>query len=68
MLDDAGTIRTEKHSYPRHVSVPLMLGLLTLPLLFGWFLARRGYPNSTRIAVAIYAVLTPALAALGRLG
>jgi hypothetical protein len=50
----------------RHISGPLMLGLLTIPLLFGWFLARRGYANSTRVVVAVYALLAPAIAILAR--
>ncbi|WP_193754598.1 hypothetical protein [Sphingomonas sanguinis] len=41
----------------RRISGPLMLGLLTMPLLFGWFLARRGYANSTREVVAVYALI-----------
>ena len=53
---------------PRRISGPLMLGLLTVPLLSGWFLARRGYANSTRVIVAVYAMLGPAIAILGAMG
>lgn len=56
----------QSDSESRHISGPLMLGLLTLPLLFGWFLARRGYANSTRVIVAVYALLAPVIAILAR--
>ncbi|WP_219894074.1 hypothetical protein [Aquisediminimonas profunda] len=45
----------------RRISGPLMLGLLTLPLIFGWLLLRPGYAKSTRITVAIYALFIPFL-------
>jgi hypothetical protein len=59
LMPDA-TIKTGLDQRPpksRRISGPLMLGLLTMPLVFGWFLARRGYANSTRIIVAVYASL-----------
>ena len=63
------TSQADNHRGPspsRPISGPLMLGLLTVPLLFGWFLARRGYANSTRTTVAVYALLAPAIAILAR--
>ena len=44
----------------RPIGVLLMIGLLTVPLVFGWFLLRPGYANSTRIVVLVYALLGPA--------
>ncbi|MFC3581121.1 hypothetical protein [Sphingomonas hylomeconis] len=41
----------------------LIVGLLILPWIFGWFLAARGYANSTRAIVAVYALVAPALIA-----
>lgn len=52
----------------RRIGGLLMLGLLTVPLLFGWLLLRPGYSNSTRIIVAVYALLAPALVAVSSLG
>lgn len=60
--DDQGPSQT------RPISGALMLGLLTLPLLVGWLLARRGYANSTRVIVAVYALLTPVIVFLGTSG
>jgi hypothetical protein len=45
----------------RPIGVLLMIGLLTMPLIFGWLLLRPGYANSTRIVVLVYALLGPAL-------
>ena len=53
-------LRQSDEAY-RKVGFPLIIGLYVLPALFGWFLLRRGYANSTRIAVFIYAVITVAL-------
>ncbi len=52
----------------RRISGPLMLGLLAMPLVFGWFLARSGYKNSTRTIVSVYALLAPVAAILSALG
>ncbi len=35
---------------PRRVSMPLMIGMLTVAPLVCWFLLRRGYARSTRTA------------------
>jgi hypothetical protein len=43
---------------PHRISGPLMLGLLVAPVLFAWFLLRRGYATSTRIAAFSYAAVT----------
>lgn len=40
----------------RVVSLPLMIGLVTLPWLFGWLLLRRGYSSSLRRIVLICAL------------
>ena len=45
----------------RKIGFPLIIGLYVLPALFGWFLLRRGYANSTRTAAFIYAAITVAL-------
>ena len=45
----------------RPIGVLLMIGLLVIPLLFGWLLLRPGYANSTRIVVAAYALMMPVL-------
>ncbi|WP_188657623.1 hypothetical protein [Sphingomonas metalli] len=62
------TTGQQGHPRNRQISGPLMLGLLTVPLVFGWFLARKGYARSTRVIVAIYALLAPTIAILDTLG
>ncbi|KIU27672.1 hypothetical protein SR41_10120 [Sphingomonas melonis] len=52
---------------PRLIGGPLMLGLIALPLVFGWLLLRGGYATSTSIVVAIYAMVGPLLVALNAL-
>jgi hypothetical protein len=52
----------------RRISVPLTIGLLTMPIVFGWLLLRPGYANSTRSVVLAYAALGPALFLLSGLG
>jgi hypothetical protein len=49
---------------PRFISAPLMLGLIALPIIFVWFLLRRGYSRSTRNAAFAYAFAFPALSLL----
>ncbi len=51
----------EQDGERRPIGVLLMIGLLTVPLVFGWLLLRPGYANSTRILVLVYALLGPAL-------
>ena len=58
----------EGRATPRPISGVLMIGLVTVPLLFGWLLARRGYSNSTRAVVAVYALVAPTIAVLSSLG
>ena len=48
----------------RLVSLPLMVGLLTLPTVCGWLLLRRGYANSLRLVVLVYALAVPLLGLL----
>lgn len=49
---------------PRHVSAPLMVGLIALPILFVWLLLRPGYSRSLRQAAFTYAFALPVLALL----
>ena len=44
---------------PRVVSLPLMIGLVALPIVFGWLLLRRGYASSLRRIVCLYALTMP---------
>src|SRR3569623_1400531 len=41
----------------RRLSMPLLAGLLAVPLLFIWFMLRRGYARSTRVAAFSYAAV-----------
>jgi hypothetical protein len=41
----------------RRLSMPLLVGLLTVPVLFIWFMLRRGYARSTRVAAFTYAAV-----------
>jgi hypothetical protein len=52
----------------RRIGVPLMFGLIAVPLVFGWFLLRPGYANSTRLVVLVYAMMGVAFAFFGGLG
>jgi hypothetical protein len=52
---------------PRHVSLPLMIGLVGMPLIFVWFLLRPGYSRSLRQAAFTYAFALPTLSLLGAL-
>lgn len=45
----------EAPSEPKPVNGWLMIGLVTLPSVFFWLLLRRGYSNSLRTVVFIYA-------------
>jgi hypothetical protein len=38
----------------RRLSGPLLLGILVLPVVFSWFLLRRGYSNSLRMGAFLY--------------
>lgn len=49
---------------PRHVSVPLMIGLVALPFIFAWFLLRPCYSRSLRQAAFAYAFALPILGLL----
>jgi hypothetical protein len=48
---------------PRQINMLLMLGLISLPALFAWFLLLPGYARSTRNAAFAYAFL-PVVAAI----
>ncbi len=41
----------------RPLSALLLAGILLMPGIFGWFLARRGYSRSLRLGTFCYAVL-----------
>lgn len=45
----------------RKIGIPLIAGIYMAPTVFGWLLLRRGYANSTRMAVFIYALVTIAI-------
>jgi hypothetical protein len=49
---------------PRYPSLPLMIGLIVLPIVFFWFLLRRGYASSTRNAAFAYTFTFPVLTLL----
>lgn len=51
------TLRPE----PRRPSTLLMLGLLVAPLLFSWFLLRRGYSSRLRFAAFTWMAACTAL-------
>jgi len=42
---------------PRPVALPLMAGLIALPVIFVWVLLIPGYARSTRVAAFTYAFL-----------
>jgi hypothetical protein len=50
----------------RHLSGPLLLGMLTAPALFVWFFLRSGYPASLRRAAFTFTIITTAIAIAGR--
>ena len=41
----------------RHLSLPLLIGILVLPVVFVWFLLRCGYSNSLRVGAFLYLAL-----------
>jgi len=45
----------------RRIGVPLMLGLILLPIVFYWFLWRQGYSTAARVGAGVYLVLGLAL-------
>ena len=49
----------------RRIGIPLMAGVFMIPIIFWWFLLRRGYANSTRVAALIYAVVNYAIPVIG---
>jgi hypothetical protein len=51
----------------RHLSGPLLLGLLTVPLIFSWFLLRRGYSSSLRKTVLIYTTTVTLIPMIGQM-
>ena len=49
---------------PRHISGPLMIGLIVLPIIFYWFLLRPGYSRTARIGAGLYLAFGVALGIL----
>ena len=52
---------TPEAAEPRHLSPPLLLGILVLPAIFFWFLLRRGYSSELRLGAFLYMAMTMAL-------
>ena len=52
---------SETEAEYRSLGVPLALAIYANPLVFFWFLLRRGYTNSLRVAASIYLVVFTAL-------
>ena len=50
-----------ENAEPRHISAPLMIGLVALPIVFVWFLFGRGYARSTRTAALVCTFTLPVL-------
>lgn len=50
----------------RHLSAPLLLGLIVLPSLFCWLLLRRGYSWSLRRSAFFYAAVLTVAGYFGR--
>ena len=55
----------EEAPVPRPLSAWLLIGMLTLPILFCWLLLRREYSRSQRIAGFTYAGATIAIGITG---
>lgn len=55
-------------SEPRKINLLFMTALLSVPILFVWFLFLPGYARSTRMAALLYAFATPVLVLLTALG
>jgi len=51
----------------RHLNAPLLAAILAVPMIFAWFLLRRGYSKSLRSAAFLYTGLNVALSFLGSL-
>jgi uncharacterized ion transporter superfamily protein YfcC len=43
---------------PRRLSLPLLLGILVLPVVFAWFLLREGYSSPLRAGAFLYMAIT----------
>jgi hypothetical protein len=52
----------------RSLGTWLLVGLLCVPILFCWFLLRRGYPASLRRTVFSYAGIMTLVPLIGRWG
>ena len=50
----------------RHLSGPLLIGMLAFPVVFVWFFLRAGYSPSLRRAAFTYTGVTTAVVLLGR--
>ena len=50
----------------RHFGAPLALGILVLPMIFAWFVLRRGYTNGVRVGAFAYLAVCAAIAFVPR--
>ncbi len=57
---------TAPEDHVRPMSAILLLGLLMAPILFCWFVLRRGYASSFRWAVFVYTIIMTVVPAIGR--
>src|SRR3954447_21686112 len=51
----------EREAPARRLSLPLLAGMLTVPVLFVWLFLRRGYTASLRRAAFFYTAVTLAI-------
>ena len=52
-------------SEPRRLSAWLLAGILSFPVVFTWFLLRRGYSGTLRLGAFLYLAFTLALGIAG---
>jgi hypothetical protein len=50
----------------RHLSGLLLIGMLTVPVVFVWFFLRQGYSRSLRWTASTYTIVTTGILVLGR--
>ena len=52
-------------AHDRHLSGPLLVGMLSFPLIFVWFFLRAGYSPSLRRAAFFYTGVFTAISVIG---
>ena len=57
MMEHAAIPLGGSGSEPRRLSAPLIIGIILLPLVFGWFVLREGYGSRARAVTVTWAVL-----------